>query len=122
VHLHQSDLFKNIPKQTFDLIISNPPYVDAEDMADLPNEYHHEPKLGLAAGDNGLDIATQILREAGEYLSPHGTLIVEVGNSEHALAQAYPEIPFTWLEFQRGGGGVFLLTARQLKDSQHLLK
>lgn len=114
----QSDLFENLQGQVFDLIVSNPPYVDAEDMASLPKEYHAEPELGLASGDDGLDFTRRLLAEAADYLSEQGVLLVEVGNSWPALAAAYPELPFIWVEFERGGHGVFVLGAEDLRKAR----
>jgi ribosomal protein L3 glutamine methyltransferase len=111
----QSDLFASLEGR-YDVILSNPPYVDAEDMADMPDEYRHEPALGLAAGKDGLEIAHRILADAADYLTDDGLLIVEVGNSQAALEEAYPELPFTWLAFSQGGEGVFLLFAQDLKN------
>jgi ribosomal protein L3 glutamine methyltransferase len=116
VDIIQSDLFSNLQNRSYDLIISNPPYVDAEDMAALPQEYKAEPPLGLAAGEDGLDLVIPMLKQAAEHMNPGGTLIVEVGNSEHALTELYPEVPFFWLEFEHGGQGIFLLTREQLEE------
>ncbi len=109
----ESDLFAAIPGE-FDLIVSNPPYVDAEDMGSLPEEYQVEPSLALASGEDGLNFTRRLLREAAAHLSPEGILVVEVGNSSVALVDAYPDVPFTWLEFENGGQGVFVLTKQQL--------
>ncbi|WP_404362374.1 50S ribosomal protein L3 N(5)-glutamine methyltransferase [Marinobacter sp.] len=115
VNTLQADVFEGISGR-YDLILSNPPYVDAEDMASMPEEFHHEPVLGLAAGPDGLDIAHRILAHAHEHLAPRGLLLVEVGNSWPALEAAYPELPFIWLEFEQGGDGVFLLSAEDLAE------
>ncbi|MBQ0794371.1 50S ribosomal protein L3 N(5)-glutamine methyltransferase [Zhongshania sp.] len=112
----QSDVFEWLPGERYDLIVSNPPYVDAEDLADMPMEYHREPALGLASGPDGLDITRQILRHAADHLNVGGVLIVEVGNSCVALDEAYPNVPFMWLEFERGGHGVFVMTREQLLE------
>ena len=116
VAFYISDLFDQIPAKKYDVIVSNPPYVDAEDYDEIPDEYHAEPKLGLTSGKDGLDLTRRILRQANNYLSDEGILVVEVGNSAITIDEAYPEIEFTWLEFERGGHGVFLLTKQQLKD------
>lgn len=109
VNLIQSDIFENLQGKKYDLIIANPPYVDLAQMEQLPEEYHHEPASGLAAGKNGLDIVSIIIHESHHYLNDKGVLIVEVGNAQGALEEAFPDMPFTWLEFERGGEGVFLL-------------
>jgi len=88
--------------------------VDLDDLTSMPGEYHHEPPLGLGSGDDGLDCIRQILRDAPDYLTEYGVLVGEVGNSHEALSEAFPEVPFLWLELERGGHGVFVLTAGQL--------
>jgi ribosomal protein L3 glutamine methyltransferase len=118
----QSDLFTQLADRGYDLIVSNPPYVDTLTLADLPTEYQHEPALGLAAGEDGLDVARRILATAPRHLNPGGILIVEVGASQDALAEAYPEVEFLWLDFERGGDGVFLLTAAQLAEYAELFQ
>jgi ribosomal protein L3 glutamine methyltransferase len=122
VYTVQGDGFDGLPKQRFDLIVSNPPYVDAEDFADMPAEFQHEPALGLACGDDGLNLVRRILAEAADHLTETGTLVVEVGNSQVHVEALYPEVDFTWLEFTDGGHGVFLLAASQCRDHQALFR
>lgn len=114
VHARRADVYEGLPPARYDIIVSNPPYVDAEAMRELPGEYLHEPALGLAAGEEGLDVALRILAGARERLQPDGILVVEVGDSMEALERRLPQVPFLWLEFERGGHGVFLLEARDL--------
>ena len=118
LQLVESDLFESIPEQSFDIIVSNPPYVSEREMRELDAEFSFEPESGLAAGNTGMDLVVPILQQAARYLSAHGILVVEVGYSMPALVELLPEVPFTWLEFAHGGEGVFLLTAEQLKACQ----
>lgn len=111
-----SDGFAAVAQERYDLIITNPPYVDAEDMADLPQEYQYEPTLGLAAGNDGLALVRRILAEAAEYLNPEGILVCEVGNSKVHMETTWPDVPFLWVDFERGGDGVFVLTREQLVE------
>jgi ribosomal protein L3 glutamine methyltransferase len=118
VRLVESDHFAALSRRSYDIIVSNPPYVGAREMRGLPREYRHEPRHALESGRDGLDSVATILRSAARHLKPLGLLVCEVGNTERLLARAYPKVPFTWLDFERGGGGVFALTREQLLKSQ----
>ncbi|MCU7937496.1 MAG: 50S ribosomal protein L3 N(5)-glutamine methyltransferase [Candidatus Thiodiazotropha sp. (ex Dulcina madagascariensis)] len=119
VEIRQSDLFEALPAEKYDLILSNPPYVGAQEMAELPAEYRHEPDLALRANDDGLEVVKRLLRQVPDFLAPRGILIVEVGNSAESLLEHYPDIPFVWPEFEQGGEGVFLLSAEDLAEYAH---
>lgn len=114
INLVRSDLFGSLSGKSFDLIISNPPYVNAASMADLPAEYLHEPDIALASGDDGLDAARKIILESASHLERDGLLLVEIGHNREALEAAFPDIEFTWLDTQGGSGHVFLLKREQL--------
>jgi len=114
INLIQSDLFAQLSGKQYDIIISNPPYVDAESVAALPAEYLHEPKLALGSGKDGLDATREILKQAAAHLTPHGILIVEIGHNRDVLEAAYPDLPFTWLDVSAGDQFVFLLHRNDL--------
>lgn len=116
VRLVHSDLFAALSGERYDLILSNPPYVDARDLADMPAEYHHEPEIALGSGPDGLLLSHRILAQAAQYLTAQGLLVLEVGNSWVNLEQQYPRIPFTWIEFEHGGHGVLAITAQELHE------
>ena len=112
VHTLQGDVFEPVPGRRYDLIVANPPYVSDEEMLALPQEYLHEPDLALRAGSDGLDVVRRILSGVDEHLTPGGVLFVEVGNSDERVQEAFPRLPFVWLEFEHGGGGVFMLRGK----------
>jgi ribosomal protein L3 glutamine methyltransferase len=120
VTLYQSDLFQQLPKARYDIIVSNPPYVSTLEWTYLPKEFHAEPAMGFKGGDSGLDIVLRILVNAVDFLADQGILIVEVGSSAETLQSIFPDVPFYWLDFERGGDGVFLLTAEQLRQYHKL--
>lgn len=118
IELYESDLFESIPAQRFDIIVSNPPYVDTEDMAALGDEYRCEPEIGLAAGDDGLALVDRILEAAPDYLDDDGALFIEVGNSQAAMQQKYAFLPMAWIDFELGGSGVCCIYARDLRQQK----
>ncbi|MFH1493717.1 MAG: 50S ribosomal protein L3 N(5)-glutamine methyltransferase [Pseudomonadota bacterium] len=116
IRLVQSDLFSNLEEQRYDVIISNPPYVNAPSVAALPPEYKHEPELALGSGEDGLDATRVILLEAPKHLNPGGVLVVEIGHNRDAVEMAFPDLPFSWLETSAGDEHVFLLREEQLRQ------
>lgn len=120
IALYQGDLFGPLKGKKYDLIITNPPYVDAEDMTDMPPEYLHEPRMALAAGDDGLDLVNRILREAPDYLNEGGIMVLELGYSAAALVEQYPDIDFNWMDTENSTGEVFWVTREQLVEAESL--
>ncbi len=119
VHPIRSDLFEMLDGRRYELIVSNPPYVSHGEWEVLPPEYHSEPVLGLKSGEEGLDCVLRILRQAGDFLTQDGILVIEVGASAAVLASRFPRVPFRWLEFAHGGEGVFLFTAQEMLQYQN---
>lgn len=117
INLIHTDLFEGLADR-YDLIVSNPPYVDAESVEALPQEYRHEPELALGSGHDGLDATREILRRAPEFLNDHGVLVVEIGHNRDALEAAFPQLPFIWLDTSGGDSFVFLLTREDLVAAQ----
>ena len=120
LRLFKSDLFDDLPDAKYDVIVSNPPYVAIQEWKELPAEYHKEPELGFTGGESGLDLVLRILVDASKFLTENGILIIEVGSSAETLQQLFSQTPFYWLEFERGGDGVFLLTAKQVQQYHKL--
>lgn len=117
----QANLFDGLTPVQYDIIVANPPYIPDEEYAGLDEEFSHEPAVGLVAGVDGLDLVRHILAQAAGWLQPHGILVVEVGYTHELLVEAYPMLPFTWLEFEHGGEGVFLLNCGQLQQYRDVL-
>lgn len=122
VYSVHTDGFDGLPNQQFDLIVSNPPYVDEEDFSDMPPEFAHEPEIALACGSDGLDLVRRMLAQAADHLTHDGLLVIEVGNSQVHVKQLYPDVDFIWFEFNEGGHGVFALTAAQCRQHQALFQ
>ncbi len=118
----RADVYDGLDGERYDLIVSNPPYVSTDAMRQVPAEYRHEPELALKGGDDGMDVVACILAGGADYLRPGGILVMEVGASAELLIARYPEVPFLWLDFQRGGDGVFVLTLEQLEDYRDLFE
>ncbi|MFT2111641.1 50S ribosomal protein L3 N(5)-glutamine methyltransferase [Marinomonas sp. 2405UD68-3] len=116
VEVIESDMFTNLFGKKYDLIICNPPYVDADDYNSAPKEFHNEPRLALTSGIDGLDFTRQFLSQAADYLTNNGIIVYEVGNTEVTLQENYPNVPFMWVDLPAGGNGVFVLTKEQLSQ------
>ena len=115
VRVVKSDFFRGLAGRRYDIIVSNPPYVGTAEYAGLPPEYAHEPEAALRSGPDGMQAVRVLLKNARRHLTPRGVLVVEVGNTETTVQREFPRLPFLWLSFERGGGGIFLLTAEQLR-------
>jgi ribosomal protein L3 glutamine methyltransferase len=122
VSLRRSDLFNDLQGEVYDLIVTNPPYVTNDETDALPAEYAHEPELGLRAGDDGLDLALKILRDAPQHLSENGLLVCEVGEAERALVALLPELPLAWIEFKVGQMGIFAVDRADLVEHRARIK